>query len=254
MHRFINEVYACDHVPMAHLINKTRYLLNSQKRCIFILVENIDPDEKHYGSGPFRHIQCKKVKHIKERIRNKFNPPLRDTQKMIPPLNVGVSHEHCIHASDYESQVDYMLEKLNMRNIKYYSRYDNLEYYFPFHLDFNSYELESCPIDSLRCNILDPDGNPMAVEIQDTPHYQYVTGDRQPYVDYFVKYFGKQLQEDHFPKNFDKLISNFDIDYKTESGKEAHVIVKDNIVKDGVHRLCIMKHLGVEEVKCIQIS
>jgi len=254
MHRFINEVYACDHVPMAHLINKTRYLLNSQKRCIFILVENRDPDETYCGSGAFRHIQCNKVKHIKEMIRNKFNPPLKDLRQRIPPLNIGVSHEHCVHASDYESQVDYMLEKLNMRDIQYYNRHDSLEYYFPFHLDFNSYELKCFPVDSLRCNILGLDGVSTTVEIQDTPHYQYVAGNHQPYIEYFVKYFGKQLQEDHFPKNFDKLICNFDIDYKTESGKETYVIIKDNVVKDGVHRLCIMKHLGVKEVKCIQIS
>jgi hypothetical protein len=254
MNQFINKVYECDSVPMNHLVNKTRYLLKSPNKCVFVLVKNKNPREEYCGVGNFRHIQCLNVNLLKKKIRNKYNPPFPNIKRQVPPLDTGVSHEHCIHASDYESQVEHMLKMLNLGNIEYYNRYNNLEYNFPFHLNFREYDLDDVNLNSLKMSVLNQNGTPIVMSIEESPHYQYVLGNKEPYFNYFNSFFGKQLQEDHFPKNFDKLIGNFDINYKSEDGKESYIIVgANNVIKDGAHRACIMKSLNMDQVKCIRI-
>ena len=117
MDKFVTDIYECDTVPMSHLISKTRYLLKSPSKCVFILVINKEPDEREYGDGAYRHIQCRKIKDTKTIIRNKFNPPFGDKNRRISPLDVGVSHDHCIHSSDYESQVYHVLEVLGLKGL-----------------------------------------------------------------------------------------------------------------------------------------
>ena len=81
------------------------------------MVINKEPDEKEYGDGVYRHIQCRKIKDTKTIIRNKYNPPFDDKNKRILPLDVGVSHDHCIHGSDYESQVRHVLKVLKLEGL-----------------------------------------------------------------------------------------------------------------------------------------
>lgn len=254
MKEFVEDIYSCDNVPMQHLIAKTRYLMTAPREAFLVLLKNLSPDEKFYGEGDFRHIQCAKIKRTKNIIRNQFNPRFSDKSRQILPLDKGVSHEHCIHATDYESQIDHILSVFGLENLKYHSRYDDLEICFPFHLDFNSYRIGEVELDSLCANIINEGGIVEKLKIEETPHYQYVSGNRKPYIEYFAKYFGTFLQEDHFPKSFDKLIREFDVNYQAHSGKKSHIIVQKNIIRDGLHRASILKHLGAKKVKCIQIS
>jgi len=254
MKKFIEDVYFCDNVPMQHLIAKTRYLMTAPREAFLVLVKNLSPDEKFYGEGAFGHIQCGKIKSTKNIIRNQFNPRFSDKNKQILPLDRGISHEHCIHATDYESQVDHLLSAFGLENLKYHSRYNELEICFPFHLNFSSYKIIEVELDSLYANIIKENGVVEGLKIEETPHYQYVSGNRKPYIKYFAKYFGIFLQEDHFPKSFDKLIREFDINYQTHSGKKTYIIVQKNTIRDGLHRASILKHLGIERIKCIQIS
>jgi len=249
MQEFIRGVYKCDTVPWEHLVAKSRYLLSAEKKCICILVKNKNPEEKHFGEGRFRHIQCQKIINIKNLIRSKYNPKLLDLNRIIPPLPQGVSHNHCIHATDYESQVDYLLGYFNLGTLSSYNRYENSPVYIPWHLNINNYEIVALDLNNLRANV---NGN--IIKIEDTPHYQYVLGNKDAYINYFYKNFGKILQEDHFPESFDRLIQNFDVNYKTPSGKKSHIIVQKNTIRDGLHRASILKHLGIKKIKCIQIS
>lgn len=123
--KFIKGIYECDTVPWDHLIAKSQYLMTSPKKAIFILTENLVPDEKHFGGGAFRHIQCQKVKDIKTIIRSKFNPPFSDTNKTVSPLPKGISHEHVIHGSDYESQVVYTLNFLGLPTLEHFKKFSN---------------------------------------------------------------------------------------------------------------------------------
>ena len=93
MGRFITRVYEADFVPLEHLKAKTQYLLTVPPEVLVILVRNLNPAERYFGEGPFRHIQCATVKAMKEAIRNAHNPYIGDKR----------TENHVIHASDYPS-------------------------------------------------------------------------------------------------------------------------------------------------------
>ena len=250
---FVQRIYECDSVPIQHLVGKTRYLLSTPPRCLFILTKNIAPDEAYHGEGSFRHIQCNKVVAIKKEIRNLFNPRFEDKSKTIPPLNQGVSHNHCIHASDYESQVEHVLSVLKLQNIDFHKSNEALGFNLPFYISLGSnHHFINMRLEDLRADILQPDGI-ISVPLKETPHYQFLKGNKVPYIEYFYSNMGKKLQSNHFPCTFEKLISEFRDDYTTRDGKKSHIVVKGNRIKDGLHRACIMLSRGQEDVECIQI-
>lgn len=250
MGQFVKDVYACDTAPWHHLIAKTRYLLKSVPKAVFILAINKEPDEYEKGKGEFRHIECRKMTALKIAIRNAFNPRF-STDRRIPPLNAGVSHEHCVHASDYESQTEHVLGVLGLEDITYHKRYDGYEYFIPYHIMVEgNCLLVDRRLDDLLVNIL---GKGL-VKVENTPHYQYVCGDTESYADYFDKYFGTKLCEDHFPAAFDRMIEGFEFDYVRQDGRKSHIIIKGNVILDGVHRAAICKGRGVEKARCIQVA
>ena len=252
---FIQQIYSCDHVPIQHLIGKTRYLLNSEPVAMFVLVKNRNPDERYYGEGEFRHIQCSKVKEIKNEIRNMFNPRFRDPSKTVPPLNQGVSHEHCVHASDYESQVEHVLGVLEIGDLSWHCRHDDLPFNITWHASVSGgYEKVTRNLNDLHASLMNPDGSTYNSRIVDTPHYKFVQGFHQEYCDYAHRHIGAALQEDHWPMSFQNLVDNFDIDYVAENGKPSPIIIsKDGRIVDGLHRAAIMVSKGIGEVDCIRI-
>jgi len=238
--KFVEDIYSCDSVPFEHLVAKTRYLLKTPPEINFILLRNKNAQEKYFGEGPFRHIQCQLIKNVKEEIRNRFNPR----------INGKRTEEHVIHASDYESQVEHVLKVLDLPPLAYYTRQPNRDLDVPFHIEpFDDYHVKEIDIDSLYANIL-ADG---VVQITQTPHYKYLTGDRVVYLNYHKQYFGKQLTDDHFPEAYDLMLSNFKYDYITKDGRRSLILAKaidDNKyqILDGVHRAAVLKHQGAKTV------
>lgn len=248
---FIKNIYKCDSVPIRHLISKTRYLLKSPKRIMSVLVRNYDPKELEMGSGNFKHIQCERINQTKLNIRSKFNPFFKNPKKKINPLPKGISHEHCIHATDYESQTEYLLKFLDMKNISFYKRYDDLNIEIPWHLSLGKKNIiKDVNMNELKCSIIDKG----IVPIDETPHFQYVKGYKNFYIEYVNRHIGEKLQEDHYPESFEKLINNFDRKYNHKSLKKSFIIInKDNVILDGLHRASILKNIGSEIVECLQI-
>lgn len=238
--KFVEDIYSCDTVPFEHLIAKTRYLLKTPPEIIFILVRNKNTQEKYFGEGAFRHIQCRLIKEVKEGIRNKFNPRIDGKR----------TEEHVIHASDYESQVEHVLKVLDLPPLTYYTRRPNRELDVPFHIEpFDDYLVKEVDIDNLYASILGEG----VVSITQTPHYKYLTGEKAVYQDYHKQYFGKQLTEDHFPEAYDLMFSNFRYDYMTSDGRRSLILAKglDNNkyqILDGVHRAAVLKYQGVKTV------
>ena len=76
---------------------------------MIIFVKNNNPQEELVGIDRFRKIQCQYINGIKIKIRNQFNPKHTDRNFHKDPLNQGISHDHVVHTSDYEKQVDYFL-------------------------------------------------------------------------------------------------------------------------------------------------
>jgi hypothetical protein len=119
----IQGIYESDTVPWSHLVAKSKYLINAEKKIYFILTENKEPDSKSVGRGAFRHEQCQKVTQLKTEIRNTFNPKNKEINTA--PLNPGVSHEHVIHSSDYPSQVEHVLDFLELPDLKHFKEFSN---------------------------------------------------------------------------------------------------------------------------------
>lgn len=252
MRTFVNKVYEPDPTPFSHLRKKTKYLLKSPRICIFVLVKNMKPNEMYFGEGNFKILQCKQVKNLKEKIRNNFNPRFKNPKTQILPLNEGVSHNHCIHASDNEKQVEHLLELFGLPNLDYFKRYNNNEFEIPWHLNVSQFKIQNRKLDSLSVRLLKRG----IVKVSDSPHYQYILGNKQPYIDYFYNnfYFGTGPFEDHFPQKFDYLINSFRLNYTEINGKKCKIIIDNNdVILDGVHRAAICLNLGIEEISCIQI-
>jgi len=238
--QFIQDVYACDTVPFEHLRDKTNYLLTVDPKIVFILVKNLNAHEEYFGEGAFRHIQCRHIKNIKEEIRNNFNPRIDGKR----------TEDHVIHASDYESQVEHVLKVLGLPPLESYIREPNSELDVPYHLgSFEHYEVRQVAIDELLANILERGLTPLV----ETPHYQYIVGNKEIYKKYHGKYCGSELTDDHFPEAFDLMINNFKYDFTKTDGKRSLILAKPLAygryqILDGVHRACILKAHGTESV------
>ena len=238
--KFVRQVYACDFVPVEHLIAKSKYLLQTPSEIALILARNRMPQEQFYGEGPFRHIQCQRVKEVKEEIRNRFNPR-REGKR---------TEDHVIHASDGETQTEHVLEVLDLQPVSYFTRRPNLELEVPYHLPpFENYVLREVPVDDLRAKILGLG----VVPLEQTPHYLYVLGQKESYESYHASHFGKELTDDHFPESFDRLIATFDSKRFATSRNRSFMIASrlpdgGYLLLDGVHRACILKYLQVKSV------
>ncbi len=117
---FIIGLYACDNAPIQHILSKSKYLHNSPKKAYFMLVENHDVREHPTKTGK----QCGNIQEVKIKIRNKFNPRWANGKQTLP-LDKGVSHDHVIHTSDYESQVDHVLKYLGLPSLQYFRSFSN---------------------------------------------------------------------------------------------------------------------------------
>lgn len=248
METFIQDVYKCDTVPWVHLIAKSKYLLNSPPSIIYMVVQNKDPDEKIFGEGEFKHIQCTKVKSIKEIIRNKFNPKVDGKR----------SEEHVIHATDYEKQTEYLLDYFGLPNIEKYNKYENSKYVIPYHLSTwhgnkiqNTYEIK-VNLNELTANIVNKEN----VLLKDTPHYKYVKGDKSPYIEYYNSFFSTNLTDNHHPITFDKMVDDFEYPYNIGDKKSLIIVEYQNgiyKIKDGIHRSVIMLAQGYVNIEALCI-
>ena len=239
--KFVFNVYSTDTYPVQHLIDKTAYLMHTEPRILFILLRNRNAQEKESGSGEFRGVQCQLIEKLKWEIRDKYNPRDKDGKDI---------HNHVIHVSDFESQVVHMLELIGLPNIEYYNRIPNKDLDLPHHIPpFDSYSIEEIDINNIYADILDIG----KCKIEDTPHFKYLNGNKQIYCDYYSKYLGLYLKDDHMPEAYDIMIEDFKYDYIASNGRRSIALVAKSVgcyaIIDGVHRLAILKHRGVESVK-----
>jgi hypothetical protein len=244
---FVPDVYACDTVPFHHLMEKTRYLLTTPSQIVFVLVLNRDPQEMYFGEGPFRHIQSKRIKNVKEEIRNKFNPRHENGQR---------TENHVIHASDYPSQVEHLLSVLKLPPLSHYQIDPHPSIDAPYHLGrLESLQVVDVDVNSLYASIL---GRGL-MKIKDTPHYKYVVGDKMEYLEYHLNHFGAALTDDHLPESFDKKIGDFKYGKEVKPGKRNLILVKklqDGRLQilDGVHRAAILVSRGASSIEVAMVA
>lgn len=245
MWAFVEAVYEDTTVTRQRLQNKAAYLRKASPTVVFTLLVNRDPDPVRKKD----HWECGRMTALKMRIRNAYNPRYSDKNRHRPPLDRGVSHQHCVHGSDSELHAEHVLGLLNLRPLSWYKRYNDLPHFVPPHVPkVRGYSLSVRRVSELRPRIIGRG----RVDVTDTPHYQYVCGNREPYRDYFFQHWGTRLCEDHFPGAFDRLIRDFELSHVHWDGRESRVVLKGDNVYDGVHRLAIAAHRGIEEVPCLQ--
>ncbi len=246
MRKFIKKTYEHDYAPLRHLKSKTKYLLNVDQKICFIFALNKNPHEVFLGRGSFKHIECLRIKKIKDEIRDKFNP--RENGKR--------TENHVIHACDNPSQVDRLLKYLGFADgIHYFEKNPNPIIPLPYHISsFSTFKIKKIYLSQLYCRILVGDITNVNTEIcsiEKSPHYKYLTGDSKVYQKYLEKYGGYLLTDDHSVENINKLFHNSS--YLQSPYITSYILVEEfypnkYVTLDGVNRACKLLSLPQKEV------
>jgi len=258
MKKFVFGMYACDAVPIEHLQVKLRYLFDVPSEVVIIFVKNLFPQEVLVGKGAFRKVQCQYIKRIKIKIRNRYNPRHPDKTFRIPPLERGVTHEHVIHTSDYEEQVDYVLKLLgHSEGIRLLESNDSdLPFCKPYHLPRpKKYTMRNIALEDVRASIRSRKNTQeirrLPTKIQDTPHYLALCNGEDVYKDYVQNNRYKYPKDDH---NWEKLSRMSKYDEMQISAFDPILVARSKgyyLILDGVHRAAVAKYRGLKQVKCV---
>ena len=259
MKKFVFDLYGCDTVPIEHLHAKLKYLFLVKPEIMAVFVKNYNPQEMPAVQGAFRKVQCQYINQIKIKIRNLYNPRHPDKDFQIKPLDKGISHEHVIHASDYEEQVDYFLKILGHKNgIQYlHGDSENLPFEKPYYLKTpETYTYKTIMIEELRASILDDSDSTGVVhqmkKISETPHYRSLNQGTNDYRNYLERFKYTLLTLDYSLENFNRL-NELDIDQIKEFDR---IIVKNEAdyyrILDGVHRAAVSLNHNIKYIRCVE--
>ena len=240
--KLVKKIYSYDYAPLHHLKSKTKYLKNTPPRVKFIFIKNNFPIENHYGNGRFFHIECDRIKITKEKIRNEFNERKHDRR----------TEDHVVHASDNESQTDYILKYLGYKTgTKTFDRNQDKIINAPHRLKIpNNYSVENINMDLLLCSIIENDQTKV-VPIEESPQFK---GGKY-YEDYLLINNGIHLQDGYSISKFKKLTKQ--LDYLKNEYSTDYIITKrlneKFLILDGLHRAAIQKKNGMEAIKIVII-
>jgi len=240
---FIKNCYKLEMINKNHIVAKTNYLKKVKPNVIHILIKNYGVKYKKYGSGTFEVISDENLVNWKWKIREKFNPKQKNFRRK--PLSRGISHNHVIHLTDTTEECN-ELSKYCLNNLPNYFENKFKIVYIPWHLsDRKKITINKKNINDIKVKVIGAG----KVNIIDSPVYQYVIGNKTPYINYWNKNKGKKLQDVHTPKNFDNLINTFKPDKYNYNDKNLIIVTSDLIVLDGHHRISILKHAGINNIK-----
>lgn len=250
--RVIRCSYSFNILELYHLYRKTynirKSIFNDE---IVILVGYTHASNHRLVSSSIRepYVENSKVKGVKTRIREMYNSRY---------ISGGLVHDHVIHASDNESQALAIIEVadpafalelatsrlheeplVDLCNISRTSEICRNRL-------FRKIRLENSDLLKLRCNILTGDRHDYRTverSVLDTPHYNYLTGDHNAYVEYIDTYLGTGLKAIYSDDRYNRLIES-----TLRSGNQSPIIIKEKdgyfLVIDGLHRASIAVHQG----------
>lgn len=235
--KFVQIIYSHNYAPLHHLKNKTQYLLQTPLEVLFIFFRNNEADEKLFGEGSFQHTECLKIKKLKEKIRNIYNPRVNNKR----------TENHIIHASDNEIQVDYVLRYLGFEGINSLIDEPNNNLLLPaFISKFCTFRIKKVSSSQLYCNVLTGDQNNYRIEtttIDKSPHFAFLNGNKTLYTNYINKYLGGPLQCDYHLEKFNKLSTK--MSYLEHPYDTAYIITETigsdkYLIVDGLHRASVL--------------
>jgi hypothetical protein len=213
------------------LKSKIAYLKKTGNVIFFIFVVNNSPQIDYFGTIPFRHVESKRIKDIKNTIRAKYNPK----------YNGVLSDEHVIHCSDDECQSMQLLKLAGFKESLYYRMlHDELP--FPWFIGPpTEYRFIHVDVDHLVCGQIDSPYTTKFVPVKESVQYAYLQGDRDKYSNYISNSIGKELQVYYSEKKFNNLISAFS--YSSYIKSNLIIVKKINevyLILDGLHRASLL--------------
>jgi len=222
--QIIDIVYHLDNSPKEHLQSKLAYLRFTCQNCYIVLLKNHNYKAKQYGTGtPFEITSCENIVDTKWRIRKMFNPR---------------ENHHVIHMTDTEEETNYIFKRLINTPPSAYEYHNHLPWHKTNYGSYGTINLSDCKT--------------IFKDIVSSPHYKYVSGDKQPYIDYYKLHVGNELQDNHTPSAFDRLLENFNCKAYMFEKKNLIVIDRDNTIGDGLHRASILYFNGYTNVPCFK--
>jgi len=238
----VKKVYSYDYAPFYHLKSKTEYLKKTSPKVKFIFIRNKNPIENYFGEGRFLHIECERVKRIKELIRDRFNKRKADRR----------SEDHVVHASDNESQTDFILKYLGFKKgVKTFEKNMEKIINVPYHLNIpEQYFIKRVSVDELLCSVIE-NGKIRVMPIEKSPQYQ----GKRVYRKYLESYEGEYLKDGYSAEKFEHLQNT--LQYLQGEYSTAYIITKrfNNkfLILDGLHRAVIQKKRNCKTLKVVVI-
>ncbi|MFC2128721.1 hypothetical protein ACFLRR_02475 [Bacteroidota bacterium] len=245
LNKLIKTVYSYDYAPFKHLENKTKYLLTTKPEVIFVFVKNNSPREYlTSGSSLFIHVESDTIKKLKEIIRNKFNERKDDRR----------TEDHVVHASDNQSQTDYILKYLGFRNgVKLFENVPNSLLRPTYHLNkFNNFILKKVSLSNIYCSISINERDHKLLNVDETPHYLFLKGRIEPYMELRELHDSfDSMTDDKYPQTYSNFAYKFN--YLLPPYSTSYILAKQIDdekfqVIDGVHRICILKYQQKENL------
>lgn len=241
--KLVKAVYSYDYAPFKHLRNKTKYLMSTEPSVLFIFIRNTNPREIYAQGNPlFRHKECILIKSIKEEIRDRFNERKGDRR----------TEDHVAHASDSQSQTDYILKYLGYKEgVDKLKNMPNALLSASYHLSrFDKFTLKEVTLSEVYCSIATGPKSHKLCTIQETPHYRFLTGDAKQYEAYRIMFERfPSMMDDHFPALYKKFASSFE--YLKDPYATSYILTKEISpgkyqVIDGVHRIGILAYREID--------
>tara|TARA_B110000259_G_scaffold164860_1_gene191240 strand:- start:2241 stop:3644 length:1404 start_codon:yes stop_codon:yes gene_type:complete len=249
---FIKNVYKLEIVNSNHIYGKTKYLKSIKNEYIHILIRNNGANIKEYGEGTFKVFADENIVNFKWKLREKYNPKLIDSNlqpsKNLPP---GISHNHIIHITDSNEECIEVCKFVLNKNPKEFENKKIGNIYIPWHIRLpKTFKKKTVKIDKIFVTLANDKNK---YKISDTPHYKYLNNDKEAYLNYYKKYMGIYIQDNHIPEMFDKLINNFNPNtYNLEDSRL--IIILNNSVMDGCHRLAILQKNNITNINVFEIN
>ena len=241
---FIKKCYKLEMINSNHIHNKTKYLKNVDNKYIHILIKNYGAKFKTYGSGTYAVIADENLVKWKWDIREKYNPKSNNIH--IKPLPPNITHNHIIHITDSDKETEYLCNVILNNKPSFFENKIINNIFIPWHINIiNNIKIEIVDINILYVNLV----HIKKCKIIDTPHYKYVNDDKKSYIDYYNKYIGTYLQDNHCTLQFDKLITIFKPEQYNFEESRLIITNKNYIVCDGLHRLAILKKNNINKIK-----
>jgi hypothetical protein len=162
------------------------------------------------------------------------------------PLPPGVTHNHIIHITDSNKECEYLCNVLLNNSPSFFEDRVSHNIFITWHIpEPKKITIDFINIDHINAKTVRKNN----LKITETPHYKYVSGHKTSYNEYYNKYCGVQLQDNHSTLQFDNLIKNFKPEQYNFEEKRL-IIVNNNLkILDGLHRVCLLKKANITKIK-----